>query len=243
MSQHTRQSVGHLALSAPAQRRARLLGLGAVLAALVGCASAPVDVEPSRPIRYVESPAPPAQPTGSLFQAARYRPAFEDLRARHPGDTVTIQIVERVSATQRSTSAVNRSGSVSGSVSALPLIRPGDLGRINNLQLGGSSENQFSGQGNTENANTFTGSITAIVQEVLPNGHLVVVGEKQLGVNRNVDVLRFSGVVDPQHIRPGNVVASAQVANARIESRGRGAMDEAQAIGWLSRVFLSVLPF
>lgn len=227
---------------APAATWPRPMWLGA-LVWLAGCQTAPVELEPTKPILYVQAPAGSAQPTGSLFQPSRYRPAFEDPRARHPGDTVTIQIVEKISATQRSTSSVDRSGSVSGSIDALPLIRPGDLDRRNNFQLDATSDNQFSGEGSTENANTFSGSITATVQEVLPNGHLVVVGEKQIGVNRNVDVLRFSGVVDPRHIRPGNVVASAQVANARIESRGRGAMDEAQAIGWLGRVFLSVLPF
>lgn len=44
-------------------------------------------------------------------------------------------------------------------------------------------------------------------------------------------------------IQPGNVVASAQIANARIEHRGRGQAAEAQGIGWLSRVFLSLAPF
>ncbi|MEZ5644550.1 MAG: flagellar basal body L-ring protein FlgH [Burkholderiaceae bacterium] len=220
----------------------RLLWLGAAVW-LAGCMTKPVEIEPTRPIQYAQAVPAPAQPTGSLFHAARYRPAFEDPRARYPGDTLTIEITEKVSATQRSNSSVNRSGSASGSVTALPLIRPKDITKANNLQLGGSSENKFNGEGDTENANTFAGTITTTVQEVLPNGHLLVVGEKQIGVNRNVDVLRFSGVVDPRHIKPGNVVASVQVANARIESRGRGAIDEAQAIGWLSRVFLSVMPF
>ena len=78
---------------------------------------------------------------------------------------------------------------------------------------------------------------------MLPNGHLVVTGQKQIGVNQNVDVLRFSGTVDPRAVQPGSVVASTQVANARIESKGRGAQQEAQTIGWLSRFFLTVLPF
>ena len=43
--------------------------------------------------------------------------------------------------------------------------------------------------------------------EVLPNGHLLIAGEKQIGVNSNVDVLRFSGQVDPRAIQPGNTVA------------------------------------
>ena len=99
------------------------------------------------------------------------------------------------------------------------------------------------GKGGTESSNTFTGAITATVIEVLPNGHLVVAGEKQIGVNENVDVLRFSGTVDPRSLQPGSVVASTQVANARVQSRGRGAQSEVQAMGWLSRAFNSVAPF
>ncbi|MEZ5701746.1 MAG: flagellar basal body L-ring protein FlgH [Burkholderiaceae bacterium] len=49
--------------------------------------------------------------------------------------------------------------------------------------------------------------------------------------------------IDPRQIRPGNVVPSTQVANARIESKGRGAVQEALSIGWLARVFLNVFPF
>ena len=78
--------------------------------------------------------------------------------------------------------------------------------------------------------------------EVLANGHLVIAGEKQIGVNHNVDVLRFSGQVDPRAIQPGNSVASAQIANVRIENRGRGQQADAQGIGWLARFFLNVLP-
>jgi flagellar L-ring protein precursor FlgH len=43
-----------------------------------------------------------------------------------------------------------------------------------------------------------------VVREVLPNGHLLVAGEKQIGVNANVDVLRFTGQLDPRSIQPGN---------------------------------------
>jgi flagellar L-ring protein precursor FlgH len=206
-----------------------------------------VDLVPAAPVRYAQTPvlAAPAttvSPSGGLFQAASYRPAFEDPRARLPGDTLTIQITERVSASQSSSASIDRSGSATAGVSAIPFVRPGSslLGR---LDLGANSSNSFSGDGSTQSANTFSGSITTTVQEVLPNGHLLVVGEKQIGVNQNVDVLRFSGTVDPKQIRPGNVVASTQVANARIESRGRGAQGEALSIGWLARFFLTVLPF
>ncbi len=178
--------------------------------------------------------------TGSLYQTASYRPPFEDRRARLVGDTLTIQIVENVSASQKSSSTANRTSAMKAGVSAFPLLNPGPLA---SLALGTTSANDFSGKGDTASANTFAGSITATVVEVLPNGHLVVTGEKQIGVNQNVDVLRFSGTVDPRNILPGSFVSSTQVANARIESRGRGAQAEAQTVGILARFFMALLPF
>ena len=157
-----------------------------------------------------------------------------------PGDSLTILISERVSASQKSSASIDRSGDVSASASAFPFLKAPLLKK---LEIGANSSNTFAGKGGTESANTFSGSITATVIEVLPNGHLVVAGEKQIGVNQNVDVLRFSGTVDPRQIQPGNLIPSTQVANARIESRGRGAQGEALSIGWLGRFFLSVLPF
>ncbi|MBY0465993.1 MAG: flagellar basal body L-ring protein FlgH, partial [Burkholderiales bacterium] len=157
-------------------------------------------------------------------------------------DSLTVQIVERVTATQKSTSNVSKEGAVKSGVTSLPLVGA-NASLMGKLGVGGSSSDTFKGAGDTANDQTFQGAITTTVMEVLPNGHLVVVGEKQVGINQSVDVLQFSGTVDPRHVKPGNVVASTQVANARILSRGRGQQAEAQQIGWLSRFFLNVLPF
>ena len=217
-----------------------VMGLG-----LSACGSLPQPVsvdfaEPTKVQAIVAPPSASKAASGSLFSKVSYRPAFEDVKARAVGDTVTIQIVERVTASQVSSSTANRTTSSSAAVSAFPVIPVGELAK---LKVGTSSESDFSGDGATQSANTFTGSITATVAEVLPNGHLVVKGEKQIGVNQNVDVLRFSGTVDPRALQPGSIVNSTQVANARIESKGRGAQAEAQTVGWLTRFFFSFLPF
>jgi flagellar L-ring protein FlgH len=184
--------------------------------------------------------APPVHANGSIFQSASYRPLFEDYRARLVGDTLTVQIVEKINATQTSTSSIDKSGKLGANFKALPGLSAGNLGK-----LGGdvTTSNTFAGKGATVNSNDFSGTITVVVRQVLPNGHLLIAGEKQIGVNENVDVLRFSGQVDPRGIQAGNSVASAQIANVRLEQRGRGQQAETQAIGWLGRVFLSVLPF
>jgi flagellar L-ring protein precursor FlgH len=180
-----------------------------------------------------------AAPAGAIFRADRYRPLFEDHRARLPGDTLTVTITEKVSATQKSTSTVDKSGALEAGITALPMVNPISFGRAS---VAATNSNTFSGKGTTENSNDFSGTITATVVKVLPNGHLVIAGEKQIGVNANVDVLRFSGQVDPRAIAPGNSVPSTAIANVRIEQRGRGQQAEAQSMGWLSRFFLSLWP-
>ena len=181
----------------------------------------------------------PVVNNGAIFQAGQYRPLFEDHRARLVGDTITVQIVEKVSASQKSSSTIDKNGKLAAGVTALPGIAANSFARAT---AAATSGNTFDGKGSTENTNDFSGTITAVVTGVLPNGHLLVAGEKQIGVNHNVDVLRFSGQVDPRAIQPGNSVMSAQIANVRIEHRGRGAQAEAQGIGWLGRFFLNVLP-
>lgn len=233
--------------SAPISSWVRLSATLTAVACLAACNSLPQNVSvdfpeptPAKPIASVAPAAATGPATGSLFQKTSYRPAFEDARARMVGDNITIQIVEKVTASQVSKSTANRTTSGSTSVSAFPFLSPMDLG---NLKTGTASANDFSGKGGTESANTFYGTITATVVDVLPNGHLVVAGDKQIGVNQNVDVMRFSGTVDPRLIQPGNLINSTQVANARMESKGRGAQAEAQTVGWLTRFFFSFLPF
>ncbi len=219
-----------------------------------GCASInpppPVDVLPTEPPRLAPAPQVTGPASGSLFNAANYRPVMEDQRARFVGDLVTIEILETIDAKQNSQSNVGRTSKNSGSITALPLLAPGAVSKIaGRSSIGAGYDSDFSGKGDTSNTNQFKSSVTAIVSEVLPNGNLVITGEKQVGVNRAVDVLRFSGIVDPRHLRrgpnghTGNVIDSQYVANVRVISRGLGEQAEVQAMGWLARAFNSITPF
>ncbi|WP_199174201.1 flagellar basal body L-ring protein FlgH [Roseateles chitinivorans] len=199
-----------------------------------------VDMQPA-PVVKMPEPIPASANNGAIYQNANYRPLFEDHRARLVGDIVTVQIVERVSATQKSSSELDKNGAIGASVSAIPGIAANSFGG-GRAELTGSSSNKSTGKGTNENTNDFSGTITAVVTGVLPNGHLLISGEKQVGVNSNVDVLRFYGQVDPQSIRQGNTVASTAIANVRVEQRGRGAVADAHGIGWLSRFFLNLSP-
>lgn len=232
-------------LGRPALRTGAWMGAALVM---TGCAfNDPPPVEmglPTQPLApaVIAAPAQPTANTGGLFQNNRYRPPFESRKARLVGDMVTIAITEKVTASQKQSSTVNRNGEMGAGINRIPFIKK-EASIMEKLQLGVESDNKFSGAGGTESANAFTGSITTTVIDVLPNGHLIVAGEKQIGVNHNVDVLRFTGTVDPYMLQPNSVIPSTQVANVRVESRSRGQQGSAQSIGWLSSFFLNFTPF
>jgi flagellar L-ring protein FlgH len=195
-------------------------------------------VEPTsaRPVQAI----PVAVNNGAIFQQALHRPLFEDPRARLRGDIVTIAINEKNSASRTSSSSASKSSDVKASVPSIAGL-PGKFLQGANVQA--SSSNDFSGKGDTANGNSFAGTITVTVINVLPNGNLVVAGEKQIGINHNLEFIRFSGVVNPVSLQAGNIVDSTKVADARLEYTGKGYIDEAQRMGWLSRFFLTFLPF
>ena len=218
-------------------------------ALVAGCNTVPpTQVHQPMTARPAPVPQPQLQAThGSIYQAAYpvqpyygYRPLFEDRRPRNVGDTLVIQINEKTAASKKSDSSAERNQNSSFGVTALAGL-PGKS--FLNSALEANSANKFDGKGEASNNNDFNGTITVTVVDVLPNGNMQVSGEKQIGINQGSEFIRFSGVVNPSTITNGNSVSSAQVADARIEYRANGYIDEAQVMGWLARFFLTFLPF
>ena len=212
-------------------------------ALITGCNLNPVRVVEPTTARPAPAPAPQAAgANGAIFnERVAFRPLFEDRRARYVGDTLVIQLNEKLQASRNGSSNATRKGDTAFDV---PTITSGLLGKgYQGTSAAGSSSNTFEGKGATAADNLFTGTITVTVIEVLSNGNLVVSGEKQIGITQNSETLRFSGVVNPTTILAGNTVTSTQVADARIDYQGSGYIDEAQAMGFLARFFLTFLPF
>lgn len=184
---------------------------------------------------------------GAVFQAGQtmnygYQPVFEDRRPRNIGDTLTIVLQENVSASKSSSANANRNGGIDLGFDAIPHALSGLLGG-DRATAAMSGKNDFSGKGGAAAKNTFSGTITVTVTQLLANGNLLVIGEKQIAINQGTEFIRFSGVVNPRTISGSNTVVSTQVADARIEYVGNGYINEAQQMGWLQRLFLNLSPF
>ena len=221
-------------------RAAGFIAVMAVAAILAGCNTTPptavhqpMTVRPAPRNDYVQN-------GGAIYQAGAARPLFEDRRARNVGDTIVINISERTQAAKKSGSSAERKDDVSVGIPTmvwLPLSNS-----LKDTALTANGANTFAGKGASSADNNFTGTITVTVIEVLPNGNLLVSGEKQVAINQGNEYIRFSGVVNPTQVTGANTVQSTQVADARIEYRASGYIDEAQVMGWLGRFFLTFLP-
>ena len=227
-------------LTSRASARAACLLAAAVL--LGACAAPRAPVAPNAPTTARAQPYDPlaAAPTGGIFRPANNMFLFEDRKPRSVGDLLTVQINENLNASQTANSSTEKKTS---DVAALPKIT-GLFGKsVNGLALNASGDNAYTGTGATASTGVFTGTITVTVMEVLPNGNLVIAGEKQIGIRQNSETLRFTGVIDPALIQPGNIISSTQIADVRLDYRGGGYIEEAQIQGWLGRIFNSWSPF
>lgn len=207
-------------------------------ATLVGCASVPETIiqHPTSTAPKAVAPVPAAN--GAIFQASAYRPMFEDRRARLVGDILTIAINERTSAGKSAANSTSKNGSVEFGAPTLFGIPATTTAKA---ALSAESANKFEDKGSATSSNNFSGTISVTVVDVLPNGNLVVSGEKQVALDKGVEYVRFSGVVNPNNIT-NNVVSSTQVADARVEYRTNSRIDKAEMMSQLTRFFLSILP-
>lgn len=178
-------------------------------------------------------------PTGSIFRTAGNVDLFSDPKPRAVGDILTVQIAENLNAAQSANSATDKKTSFASQVPGVSVAGIGFHG----WNASGAGDNSFAGTGQTTSTDNFTGTITVTVTEVLPNGNLVVAGEKQIGIRRNSEKLKLTGVVNPEFIQPGNIIDSTQLADVRLDYRGGGNIEQSQIQGWFGRFFNSWSPF
>jgi len=229
-----------------------LMMLALTAVALAGCNTAPVRDPAYAPIRPVVA-APVPVGNGAIYQAGYEQSWFEDMRARRVGDMLTIKLAEKTDAKKSATTEVSKSNSNSVTNPTLlgstpqfnaPGLLPLVSNRDNNLGFSLESEHDFSGEGDSEQNNELTGDITVTVIEVLPNGYLVVRGEKRIGINQGNEYVKLSGIVRPADIDATNTVLSTRLADPTIVYVGDGAVADSNVMGWLGRFFISALmPF
>lgn len=223
---------------------------GASLVCVAGCAGiegkshpayAPMD-----PIVYTNPKEGVTE--GSLYSERRGLSLFADTRARSVGDIINVVLIESTQASKNAGTAVDRGASIDVAPPTL-FGRTGTnfgAGDYSNLTLEQSvaSDSEFTGNGSSNQSNSLTGAIAVQVARVLPNGNLMIQGEKWLALNKGEEFIQLRGIVRPEDVSATNTIPSTLVADARISYGGTGVIDRANEPGWFSKFFNSPLnPF
>ena len=190
---------------------------------------------------------------GAIFNASTNIALFQDYRARRVGDILTVKLEEKTTGEKASATIINKTANNNistptlfgttpqfGLPSQLPLANT----KNNNLDFNLGSEHSFNGLGDSDLNNRLLGDISVSVVEVLPNGNMVVRGEKVMTINQGNEYIRISGIVSPRDIDASNSISSKRIADVQIAYVGDGPTNDANVMGWLGRFFISALmPF
>ncbi len=224
--------------------RYRLGIAGLFLCLLVGCSlTQPKRGDPGFTPVLPPSPAPATQHSGAIFQTGYEMTLFEDIKAKRVGDVLTVVLVEKTDASKTANTDTSRDTEIT---IPNPTLFGGTVS-VNGRQIlenSLESETAFTGKGNSVQKNKLDGTITVSVAKVLPNGNLLVQGEKWIGINQGEEYIRLQGIVRPVDIQPNNTVESTKIANAQIAYGGKGDLANSNRKGWLAGFFTSVIwPF
>ena len=228
----------------PLSKLARIALPCAVAVLLGGCVIAG-DVRPYPAMAPIQPIMPPqAAPTaGAIYAAGPTLQLYSDRRARDVGDLLTITLLENTTATTSANTATAKESDLSIGTPSI-FGAPVTLGGKDILSATANGKRDFTGKGNSAQSNRLQGSVTVTVVQRLPNGNLVVQGQKNLRLNQGDELVQVQGIVRPADIAQDNSIPSSRVAEARIVYGGRGPVAQSNAMGWLSRFFNSALaPF
>ncbi len=220
----------------------RLAPLCAALAGLVllcasGCRTSDRLAKTDDALAWTELKMPPPTP-GAIYQPDSEMELAANPVARHVGDLVTIVLEESTAAQKSATTDTSKSTSdtLPGmTILGKALTAHGAQILDNNID----DATKFTGEGDSAQSNSLTGYLAVTVMRVLPNGYLLVAGQKQLALNQGQELIRLTGVIRPIDLASDDSVPSYRVADAKISYVGKGAIADANAQGWLSRFFNS----
>jgi len=203
-----------------------------LLASLTACATMPQELADFEPIVRPVAPPAPVYENGSLFQV-RSISLFEDPKPFRIGDILTIMLDESTSASKSAATSTSKDEDISMGV-------PNILGRTptyngNPIDFSMNPSRAFDGEGDSTQSNNLSGEITVTVVDILPNGNLVVQGEKWFTLNQGKEYIRIAGVIRPQDVQSDNTVASAKLADAQIAYSGEGFIADSNNQGWLAQ--------
>lgn len=178
------------------------------------------------------------------------RAFFKDLRAKRVGDIVTVVInlneqaqFQNATNRGRSTTENDDIANLAGFQSKFKVFLPKAISTSlpNILDISGRTVQDGSASINRQEQVSLR--VAAIIQQVLPNGNMVLNGRQEMRVNYEVRDLQLAGIIRPEDISQTNTVQYDRIAEARISYGGRGQLTDVQQPRYGSQLLDIFYPF
>ena len=180
--------------------------------------------------------------TGAIYVGRQSDSWFGKGRNFQVGDVITVLLNESTQAARTQNANVSRESSNDVVPKGLQNYGAGLGGFMNGINmLGGKINNK--GTGAADQQASLSGSVAVSVVEVMPNGNLVLRGEKQLALTEGSEIIQVAGIIRPDDVAPNNTVQSRRLANAQIAYRGAGDLANATRAGWGTSALMKIWPF
>lgn len=170
---------------------------------------------------------------------------YADRTARAVGDLVTVLIEEQSSVSQAATSdqSKTRGDSVSMNIPS-PTLGAENLWKAFTVpEWSLDSSKAFDASASKEANDSLSGSVTVSITEVLPNGNLMISGDRIVNVNGDLLKFTLTGMIRPDDVSSLNSVLSTRIAGASITYETVGELSRNSKAGFLSKVIDWVVPF
>ena len=162
-----------------------------------------------------------------LYRGSNWSSMSADRRATEAGDVLTVVIFQAAESTNVAQNSSRKATDLSGSANV------GSFNEGGELKFGGG----YTGRGEVRRSEKLIAQITLTVQQVLPNGDMVVGGEQLLRVNGERTRIGVRGRIRTADIRADNSVLSNRIADAQIDYDGRGFVSRSAKPGIINRIF------
>ncbi|MEN6306227.1 MAG: flagellar basal body L-ring protein FlgH [Anaerohalosphaeraceae bacterium] len=168
---------------------------------------------------------------------------YADDKAIQVGDLLTVIINEDHKVDNKVKSDLQKSTSNS-------LLIDGDENKIENVipnipdvSLGASSSKSVNGKADYKDERSIEDHITVVVQDIHPNGNLVIIGTRTRDISGDKQTIQVSGVVRPSDISYDNTVRSEQIGDFTLVSLSDGPSKDYNRPGWLGKFLDFIWPF
>ncbi|WP_428027118.1 flagellar basal body L-ring protein FlgH [Arcobacter sp.] len=223
---------------------------------LNSCTSTTPEITFEKPPAQVLKPQPVLQYNkGSLY--SRKGPSlFADKKDLQVGDIIQVVINEALSSnSSNKRELTNKSSESMGGGLVTPATGnnvplnsavqsvANKINSFGGVQFNSNSDSSFKGKVNATADESFSTTLSVIIEETYQNGNYYIKGSKEMLIDEQKQEIIISGVIRPYDISPDNSINSSQIANLKVMYKKDGEEQDVMHEPWGTKLLKLLWPF